>query len=60
MEFLIIWGTTKADIVIFEIANHLSEKNIFNAGANETNQRSAAQTFFELEASKANTLFKNC
>ena len=57
MTFLIIWGTTKADIGIFEIVKHLRE-NIFNTGANENNQRSVAQTVSELEASKVNTPFK--
>ena len=34
-------------------------KSIFNAGANDTNQRSLAQTVWELLASKVNTPFKN-
>ena len=55
MTFLIIQGTTEADIVIFET---FYKENNFNAGTNKTNQRSVAQTDSELDASEVKTPFK--
>ena len=44
MTFLIIQGTTEADIVIFET---FYKENNFNAGTNETNQQGLAIWAFD-------------
>ena len=54
----LIWGTAKADSN-FRNCKTSHGESIFNARANETNQRPVAQTICELLASKVNTPFKN-